>query len=67
MNKKIQRIIWNPQPRQVLMMSKTEFEALYGGAAGGGKSDYLLAEALRYIFRSTGRLYSEKRIRSLPI
>ena len=49
MNKKIQRIIWNPQPRQVLMMSKTEFEALYGGAAGGGKSDYLLAEALRQV------------------
>ena len=28
---------------------KTEFEALYGGAAGGGKSDYLLAEALRQV------------------
>ena len=24
------------------MMSRPEFEALYGGAAGGGKSDYLV-------------------------
>ncbi|MCB7317533.1 phage terminase large subunit [Lacrimispora sp. 210928-DFI.3.58] len=31
------------------MMSRTEFEALYGGAAGGGKSDYLLVEALRQV------------------
>ena len=30
-------------------MSRPEFEALYGGAAGGGKSDYLVAEALRQV------------------
>ena len=47
--KKNRRIIWAPQPRQSLMMSRPEFEALYGGAAGGGKSDYLVAEALRQV------------------
>lgn len=31
------------------MMSRGEDEALYGGAAGGGKSDFLLAEALRQV------------------
>jgi hypothetical protein len=30
-------------------MSRWEYEALYGGAAGGGKSDALLIEALRQI------------------
>ena len=27
-------IIWKPQPKQALMMSRPEYEALYGGAAG---------------------------------
>ena len=39
--------IWSPQPRQAAFMSRFEDEALYGGAAGGGKSDCALAEALR--------------------
>lgn len=30
-------------------MKRPEYEALYGGAAGGGKSDALLAEALRQV------------------
>ena len=42
-----QSIIWSPQPKQALMMSRWEDEALYGGAAGGGKSDFLVMEALR--------------------
>ena len=30
-------------------MSRPEYEALYGGAAGGGKSDALVIEALRQV------------------
>ena len=39
--------VWSPQPRQAAFLSRPEYEVLYGGAAGGGKSDALLAEALR--------------------
>lgn len=42
-------VIWQPQPKQAEFMRRGEFEALYGGAAGGGKSDALLAEALRQV------------------
>ena len=40
-------IVWRPQPRQAEFMRRPEPEALYGGAAGGGKSDALVIEALR--------------------
>ncbi len=43
------RKIWRPQPRQADFMRRLEDEALYGGAAGGGKSDCALAEALRQV------------------
>ena len=43
------KVIWSPQPKQALMMSRAEYEALYGGAAGGGKTDYLVIEALRQV------------------
>lgn len=42
-------VIWQPQPRQAEFQSRPEYEALYGGAAGGGKSDALVAEALRQV------------------
>jgi len=42
-------IIWQPQPKQHIFMSRLENEALYGGAAGGGKSDCAIVEALRQV------------------
>lgn len=42
-------IIWRPQPRQAAFMRRSEDEALYGGAAGGVKSDALVIEALRQV------------------
>lgn len=42
-------VIWQPQPRQAEFMARPEYEALYGGAAGGGKSDALVVEALRQV------------------
>ena len=45
----MERIIWEPQPKQAEFMSRGEFEALYGGSAGGGKSEALVIEALRQV------------------
>lgn len=42
-------VVWTPQPRQLAFMSRPEDEALYGGAAGGGKSDALVIEATRQV------------------
>lgn len=42
-------VIWTPQPKQRVFMQRPEKEALYGGAAGGGKSDCAIAEALRQV------------------
>lgn len=42
-------IVWTPQPKQAAFMRRGEDEALYGGAAGGGKSDTIVVEALRQV------------------
>jgi len=42
-------VVWSPQPKQAAFMARPEYEALYGGAAGGGKSDALVIEALRQV------------------
>lgn len=42
-------VIWTPQPKQAEFMSRGEAEALYGGAAGGGKTDCAVMEALRQV------------------
>lgn len=40
-----QQFAWEPSPKQNSLLSATEYEVLYGGAAGGGKSDALLIDA----------------------
>ncbi|MCD7947857.1 MAG: phage terminase large subunit [Oscillospiraceae bacterium] len=42
-------VLWTPQPRQKAFQERWEYEALYGGAAGGGKSDAIVMEALRQV------------------
>lgn len=40
---------WEPQPRQALFLKSCAYEAGYGGAKGGGKTDALLADAVSQI------------------
>lgn len=42
-----ERVIWKPQKKQALALACPAFELFYGGAAGGGKSDFLLADFLQ--------------------
>jgi hypothetical protein len=37
-------VVWYPQPRQAMALECPAFELLFGGAAGGGKTDFLLAD-----------------------
>jgi predicted phage terminase large subunit-like protein len=49
---------WKPNPGpQTRFLSLKCFESLYGGAAGGGKSDALLVDAIRYVGRGYGANY----------
>lgn len=43
------KTLWKPQPKQIEFMQRPEYEALYGGSAGGGKSDAAVMEALRQV------------------
>ena len=47
--KESHNVIWTPQKKQIQVMQRKEYEVLFGGAAGGGKSDYLVIEALRQV------------------
>lgn len=40
------QVLWRPNPKQADFLAAPEDEVLYGGAAGGGKSDSLLVDAL---------------------
>ncbi len=41
-----ERFLWKPHPKQAEFLSCPDDEVLYGGAAGAGKSDALLVDAL---------------------
>lgn len=49
MSKTSPTILWEPTPRQAAFLASPADEALYGGAAGGGKSAAVVALPLRWI------------------
>lgn len=55
------QVIWTPQPRQLLALQCPADEMMYGGAKGGGKSDFILMAPYEQMalcerkYRETGR------------
>lgn len=45
-----EQAIWTPTPKQAEFLSAAEEEVLFGGAAGGGKTDSLVVDALGLAF-----------------
>lgn len=54
MGETLRNIVWKPQPKQIRALSCPVFEMFYGGAAGGGKTDFLLIDFLRGIEYGAG-------------
>ncbi len=46
---------WTPTDRQRSFLASSAYEALYGGAAGGGKSESLLVAPLRWVHHKSFR------------
>ena len=47
-------VVWKPQPKQEVALTCPADEAFYGGAAGGGKSDFLLMDYVKGIGYGAG-------------
>lgn len=56
-------VLWEPTPKQSEFLSATDDEVLFGGAAGGGKSDAIVIDALGAAFGG----YKTPRYRALLI
>jgi hypothetical protein len=44
-----ERILWQPQPKQAIALTSPVYELFYGGARGGGKSDFLLMDFTKQV------------------